>query len=343
MAMDCTIRDNQIDTIGIARAEGVCGVFIGYGEDIRIERNRIENVGGMPAIGQSAAPSGGIHTRLVVGGIATTGDGVHERRTRDRPALLVQNNIVHAHHARALKAMALGPIMVSDNRLTGANPSLFFTQPLLSLIILFFGGRSLQELLLDPTAEIDLGDFVLLDLVLEVLGGDAVNLVNLGIAEELMLPDWIKNWFEDDGVPGGGLNNSKDASRAWSDAKRPSPALLRGGETLFANNQVSLHSWGDDNAATISSVLALTRDDLCFNDNQLEVEADMVLALTDALLLGTTLRACANRMQESALCIFSLLSWGGLNTTADNQTTFWVNASATNPAKLAEHDNLTIV
>lgn len=341
MALDCTIRDNQIADIGGEQQAGVCGVFIGYGEDVRIERNRIENVGSGLA-GNSAAPAGGVYLRLVVGGISS--QGAEEKRTRDRPALFVQNNVVHAPHARALKAVALGPVHVSDNRLTGGNPSLFFNNPLLALIILFFGGRSVQELLTDPSAELDLGDLLALNLILEVLGGDAVNLVNLGMAEEMLLPDWIKDWFKDGGVPGTGIDNATDARRAWSDSSQAVPAYLRGGETLFANNQVSLHApRDDDNAATVSSVLILTRDDLGFADNQCEVEADLTIAVTDAVLLAATVRASANRMQEAALCLISLLSWGGLNTTADNQTTFLLLAAASNPTKLAEHDNLMVV
>jgi hypothetical protein len=238
--------------------------------------------------------------------------------------------------------MALGPAMVTDNRLSGANPSLFFAQPLFALIILLFGGRSVQQLLADPSADLDLKNLVLLNVILEILGGDAVNLVNLGIAEELMLPYTLSSLAKR-GNSGEVFTTSRGAAAAWNAAgKLPAP-MLRGGETMFANNQVSLHRPGDANAATISSVLILTRDDLCFADNQLEVEADLLFAMADALLLATTVRANSNRMQESALCIFSLASWGlGLNTTADNQATFSVNAVANNPAKLVERDNLTV-
>ena len=345
MAMDCTIRDNEIEDIGTARSQGMCGIFVGYGEDLRIERNRIERIGARRSGDQAVAPAGGIFVRLASGGIASMGE---KRRSSDRPALWVHDNIVYAPHARALKALVMGPAHITDNRLTGGNPSLFFSQPFFALIVLFFGGRSAVDLLADPSAELDLDDLVLLNLVLEVLGGDAVNLVNLGVAEELLLPDWLQQWFRggDDGVGGafGNFRNSKEAAAAWHSASRPAPALLRGGETLFTDNQVSLHApQGEDNAIVISSVLIFTRDDLAFSDNQLEIEADLTLAVIDAILFGWTLRATANRMQEAALCLFSLLSWGGLNNTSDNQTTFLLNAVATDPSKLVERDNVSVV
>ena len=338
LVFDCTLRDNDMADIGSERQQGVCGIFVGYGEDVRVERNRIENIGN--ALGNSAAPAGGIFVRLALGGVTTLAD--EDRRTRDRPALWVQNNIVHAPHARALRAIALGPVHVTDNRLTGSNPSLFFTQPLLALIILIFGGRSVQELLADPTTELDLTNLVLLNLILEVIGGDAVNLVNLGLAEESMLPyslrGLVRNW-----TAGTAVGSSTAAAATFSALARIPDALLRGGETLFANNQVSLHRSDGESGATLSSVLILTRDDLCFADNQLEVEADLLFALANAILFATTVRANSNRLQESALCVFSLLSWAfSLNTTADNQATFLVSATATDPTKLIERDNLTI-
>lgn len=346
LAFDVTLRDNQIDAIGLARAEGVCGIFIGYGEDVRIERNRIENLGALPT-GGVTSPSGGIVIRLVVGGVASDDGGasgsVAPRRTRDRPALLIQNNIVHARYARAIRALALGPVMIEDNRLTGANPSLFFTQPLLSILILFFGGKSIQDLLNDPNADLEIDNFVMLNLVLEVMGGDAVNLVNLGLVEELLLTSPFFAYARKMMATEDAAAPAPTPPPPPRDHQPPVPALLRGGETMFANNQVSLHSPTGQNTGTVSSVLVLTSDDLCFADNQLEVEADLGLAVFDALLLAVTLRATGNRAQEAAPCLVSLLSWAWMNTTTSNQTTFFLVAEAANPAKRIQDHNLSLV
>jgi hypothetical protein len=340
MALDCTIRDNQIAEIGAARQLGVCGIFVGYGEDLRFERNRIEQNGASIKGGQSAAPAGGIFVRVCAGGISSLGTPYEKRRNRDRPALWVQSNIIHAPYARALKALVMGPAHIADNRLSGANPSLFFSNPFFALIILIFGARPVTDLLTDPTAELDLDNLVLLNLIFEILGGDAVNIVNLGIAEESLLAYRIGQMLKSGGV-GGAPSGSHHAADAWGAAGQ-APQMLRGGETLFVDNQVSLHRAEDTQAATLSSVLILTRDDLGFADNQLEVEADMLIALSDALLMGTTIRAHANRLQESALCMFSMMSWGlMLNVTADNQSTFQISASCATP-KLIDSPNLSL-
>lgn len=342
MAADCTIRDNQIADIGAARQLGICGIFVGYGEDLRIERNRIENNGSAIAGGQSAAPAGGIFVRVAIGGISTEGAEAERSRTRDRPALWVQNNVVHAPFARALRAMAVGPVHVSDNRLTGSNPSLFFAQPLFALLVLIFGTKSFQEVLADPSSELDLDNLILLNLIVEILGGDAVNIVNLGLAEELMLPYAVRGFLKNDGVAAERWRGSHEMAASFAARGRPPAQMLRGGEIMFANNQVSLHRSAEENAATISSVFILTRDDIGFADNQLEIEADMLFALADAVLLAGTLRANSNRLQESAFCFLSMMSFATmLNTTADNQSTFRVGALAPDPSRLVERDNIS--
>jgi hypothetical protein len=347
MATDCTIRDNQIAEIGAGRQQGVCGIFIGYGEDLRIERNRIESIGSALRAGDSPAPSGGIFVRFALGGISSRSD-MEERRTHDRPALFVQNNIVHAPYGRALRATALGPVMVTDNRLTGANPSLFLARPELALLILAIGGGSVHDVLEDPAANFDLGNLVMLNWLMEVLGGDAVNLVNVGIAEENLL------LYRAYGIANSTRSTVSNDGRDFLVGIRqttPSPERLRGGETMFANNQVSLRAFaldepgtdGSNRNGTISSVLIHTGDDLCFADNQLEIEGDLLFAFTDAWLFAKTVRASSNRMQEAALCLLSMWTFGDwLNTTGHNQGTFGIYATATNSAKLKTPDNQSV-
>jgi hypothetical protein len=119
--------------------------------------------------------------------------------------------------------------------------------------------------------------------------------------------------------------------------------MMRGGETMFANNQVRLQAPGRKALGSVSSVFILTRDDLCFADNQLEVEADVRFALSDTVLFAATLRAEANRLQEAALCPLSLTSFASaMNNTSDNQTTFLLAAAAANPAKLVKQHNTTL-
>ncbi|MET1110385.1 MAG: right-handed parallel beta-helix repeat-containing protein, partial [Allosphingosinicella sp.] len=341
VAHDVTVRDNQISDLSPGRNAASCGIFVGYGEDLRIERNRIENTGtGRPANADSI-PAGGVFVRLCLGGLSTFGAGGAETRRRDRPALLVQDNIVHAPYGRALKAFACGPVMVTDNRLTGSNPSLFFTNPLLALILLLLGGSSVQAILTDPTSELKVDNLTFLSVMIDILGGDAVQIVNLGVAEEV-----LAFWVASRGLAGATrpsqwLQEGRDATGRLD--RGPQPVMMRGGETMFANNQVSLQAPGEQGLGTLSSVLILTRDDLCFADNQLEIEADVRLAFADAILLSGTLRAQANRMQEAAPCWFSMMSFAtAMNNTTNNQTTFLLGASAANPAKLVRDPNTTL-
>jgi hypothetical protein len=341
VAHDITVRDNQISDLSPGRNAASCGIFVGYGEDLRIERNRIENTGtGRPANADSI-PAGGVFVRLCLGGLSTFGAGGAETRRRDRPALLVQDNIVHAPYGRALKAFACGPVMVTDNRLTGSNPSLFFTNPLLALILLLLGGSSVQAILADPTSELKVDNLSFLSVMIDILGGDAVQIVNLGVAEEV-----LAFWVASRGLAGATrpsqwLQEGRDATGRLD--RGPQPVMMRGGETMFANNQVSLQAPGAQGLGTLSSVLILTRDDLCFADNQLEIEADVRLAFADAILLAATLRAQANRMQEAAPCWFSMMSFAtAMNNTTNNQTTFILGASAANPAKLVRDPNTTL-
>ncbi len=341
IANDCTIRDNQISDLSPGRDAPSCGVFIGYGEDLRIERNRIENTGTGRRPDADSAPSAGIFVRLCVGGISTFGIGESDIRRRDRPALLVQNNIVHASYGRALKAFAAGPVMVTDNRLTGSNPSLFFTNPLLSLFFLLLGAAPAAQLLLDPSTDLKTDNLRALSNIIDILGGDSVQIVNLGVAEEALALYAARRWIGGNTKPSEAMRTGMNASGGldWG----PQPVLLRGGETMFANNQVSLQPPGDQGLGTLSSVFILSRDDLCFADNQLEIEAGVRFALADTLLFASTLRAQANRVQEAAFCLFSLLSWGLANNTANNQTTSILFAATPGGGKLVDEPNTSLL
>ncbi|WP_404337149.1 hypothetical protein AB2M62_01350 [Sphingomonas sp. MMS12-HWE2-04] len=335
IAIDVSVRDNWIEDNGLEPMRAASGVFVGYGEGVRIERNRIERTGGAPA--GVIASTGGIVVRTAMGGAPASNSFFNQ--TTDRPALIVQGNIVHAPGGRALKALAMGPVIVTGNRLTGANPSSLFANPLQSLILLLLGAQSARDLLTDP-ANPQILDLALFDAAIDVMGGDAVSLVNLSFSEEFLLAYSLKRATETT----GGQSVGGMASTPGRIAGRFSAASFRGGETLFADNQVSLRGGPASPAAHVSSVLILTLDDLGFADNQCELEADVAFSIADALLVGTTLRVTANRLQEAALCFGSLMSLGLLmNTTAHNQSTFLTVANCSIPAKLVDTPNLTMI
>jgi hypothetical protein len=304
LCSDATIRDNLIAGNGPTSADPICGVFLAIAEDVRIERNRIENNGMTPGRETALAPGrrGGIVIGFTMGGVSTYGENWGKGRNVDRPALLVSGNTVDAPGARALKAIAMGPVMVLGNRLTGAGRSAFASNVFGSLVA---GGLALSRLngqIFDPAQNIDLLDYVFLELLSEVLGGDAVNLINLCVAEDTALA----------------ISSQREGFR---------PERLRGGEMIVNGNQISLQAHSPTLPYTLSSVLLLGADDVSFCDNQAEIENEVVLALTNVLAVAGTLRCSSNRLQKRLTAgILSAITFAILNQTSANQTTHCILA-----------------
>jgi len=302
LCSDATIRDNLIANNGANSADPICGVFLAIAEDVRIERNQIEGNGMTPNSNAALAPGrrGGIAIGFAMGGTSTYGEKSDNQRLVDRPALMVCGNTVDAPGARALKAISMGPVIVLGNRLTGAGRSALASNVFGSLIV---GGLALSRLsgqIFDPTQNIDLLDYVFLELLSEVLGGDAVNLISLCVAEEAAVSTGLSNY---------------------------QPERLRGGEMLVNNNQISLQAHSSELPFTLSSVMLMSADDVSFCDNQAEIENNMKLALTNVLAVATTLRVSSNRLQKRvASGILSAITFGLLNQTSFNQTTHCILA-----------------
>jgi hypothetical protein len=294
---DATIRDNLIVGNGRRSPEPVAGIFIAVAEDVKVERNRIEQNG----IDPDDAPlnpgqRGGIVIGVAVGGVSTFSDLEVSRRAADRPALVVNGNMVDAPNGRALKAVLLGPATVLGNRLTGAGRSALFSNIFGSLLAAGFAISRVQTQILSPREEIDLADYVVLELLAEVLGGDAVSLVSLCVAEDL-----------------------QTARRA--SASDAGPQRLRGGELLINDNQICLRRHAANVNATISAVLLIGLDDISFCDNQVEVENEVALMVTNTLAISATLRLSTNRLQESSTAgIVSAITYAFMNQTSYNQS-----------------------
>lgn len=302
---DATIRDNLIAGNGAASSEPICGVFLAIAEDVRIERNRIERNGADPARGTALAPGrrGGIVVGLAIGGVSSYGDEKQAGRNADRPALLVAGNTVEAPAARALKAILLGPGIVLGNRLTGAGRSAFAANLFGSLVAAGLAVPLVGGQIFSPKDQIDLKDYVLLEVLSDVLGGDVVNLLSLCVAEDLVL----------EGRASGSLYV---------------PQRLRGGELLVNDNQISLRRHSPELAVNLSAVLLLGADDIAFCDNQAEVENEVAFVLTNLLAVSASLRVCTNRLQERRTAGFlSAVTYAWMNQTAFNQTTHCILAA----------------
>lgn len=90
----------------------------------------------------------------------------------------------------------------------------------------------------------------------------------------------------------------------------------------------------------LSSVLLFSLDDIGACDNQFEYHAGQRMTSTDLLALALTVRTNDNRLAETwGRALLSLLSYGLLNTAADNQSTHCIKV---NGLKKAEHHNLVL-
>jgi hypothetical protein len=307
LASDITIAGNRIEDCGATGGAPICGIFIAIAEELVIEGNRILGNGRGFVDGVAAQPGrrGGIVIGLSQGGTPSTGTETGDRRRSNRPALDCHDNEVDAPGARALKAILLGPAHVTDNRLTGAGESLLFTNPLAALAAAGIGAQVLDGAFFRPAGALDFVDYLGLELISEAAGGDAVNLVNLGVAEDLASLAGL-----------AGANPARLLTNV-----QPQRARLQGGEILFNDNQVSYRAHRGQGSASLSAVFLMTADDISLNSNQIETENDLAFVVTGALALGASIRAEGGRYQLKLLgALLSAVTVStAMNTTALNQ------------------------
>jgi hypothetical protein len=124
-------------------------------------------------------------------------------------------------------------------------------------------------------------------------------------------------------------------------------AASTNGTVLFANNICQLETRASGQKG-LSSVFVVSFDHVLFANNQcwLDGEPDLrehVTAL-DAILLAVTMQANGNRFQESVNAVIaSAFTFGLLNVTSANISTYPLVATALNASKLANANNITWV
>ncbi|GAA3689081.1 hypothetical protein GCM10023081_28070 [Arthrobacter ginkgonis] len=318
VALDCVLRGNEILRNGSEFGGGTCGIGIVYGEDVRVADNRIEDNGRFDAERVVAGPNAGVHLSAVKAGIGAEGAGA--MAGSDTPALTMHGNIVSQPAGRALRALALGPVMVNDNRLVGGNRSRLFAA-------LQSAATHLQYAQGIRTSGSGF-DLSRVELILDLLGGDAVNLVNLAVATDLALIQ------KDASGRGMGLAEifaqvvSPSTSVTHLPATNAAFQFRCGGPTMFHDNQVSLHRpLPDGPPMTLSAIFIGSSDDVGFADNQFGIEPDSRFAVIDALILGVTVRITGNRGQEAVPTVLSVASLARVwNSAALNQTTRPIHA-----------------
>jgi hypothetical protein len=312
LALDCVFRGNEILRNGSEFGGGTCGIGIVYGEDVRVADNWIEGNGRYDPERAVTGPNSGVHLSAVRSGIGIKGASV---MTGDSPALMVHGNVVSQPAGRALRTLAFGAVMVNDNRLVGGNRSRLFAEL----------ARATTHLTYAKGLRASGSGFELdrVELVLDLLGGDAVNLVNLAVSTDLVL---LQQGEGTDRVNfAGDFAQVLAPSRAVTHlpATNVASRFRFGGPTMLHDNQVSLHRpLPDGPPMTLCSILLASFDDVGLADNQFAIEPDVRFAVVDALVLGVTVRITGNRGQEAVPVYRSVASLALLwNTAALNQTT----------------------
>ncbi len=295
LCTDAVIDDNEIEGNGRRSTDPICGVFLALAEGVVVRDNIIRGNGtGLRDAELVPGMRGGVVIGLGSGGpLSDDGDMHRAGTTSDMPALVMQGNFVSSPNARALRAALIGPCMVHGNRLEGAGLSALFNDPAAAFIGGLVGFSLTGGDIADPRAAIDLADYVGLVGIIELLGGDAVSIVNLGVAEDL-----------------SSLLQGTVGQR------------MRGGETMVNDNQIILRRSTGRAPGTVSSVFLLSADDIALQDNDMEIENDVGYFLTDAFVLGATARITGNRLQERLdRGLLSGITFGLLNNTSNNQST----------------------
>lgn len=306
---DLVVRDNRIEGNGANPVDPVCGIFALSAEAVEISRNRIVHNGARPPEGPASARPG------VRGGIVL----------RNVLAPVLDAAGVRATGARALRGEAAATVHGNT-------------------VIAPFG----QALAIRATGPVSIQDNRLTSLEIDMRGSallaSTVLVLNLGLPIELLALG---------GDLGGFAAYAAFGAAPAATIASPAPetialyrAHLPGGATLVHGNQIALDALGAGVELALSSVAAITLDDLSFTDNQSECAllAEVVLIDTVAIA-GVTARVADNRFQETLLrSYFSLLSAAALvNTTTGNQGThcFWVLAGAA--GRRISRDNVSLV
>lgn len=134
------LAGNHIHDNGPNAADPVCGIFVGYGNDLELTDNVLAENGAGTLQGNAQAGTGlrgGIHIRFA--GALTT---QFSTSTGRKPALRVHDNRIDQPSGRALTAYAFGPVSVANNHLNseGALANSFIDNLAGTVLLINLGG-----------------------------------------------------------------------------------------------------------------------------------------------------------------------------------------------------------
>ena len=308
---DALIAGNRIEGNGRSALDPACGIFVQYGEDVDIHHNQVLDHGSVPTgtrVALVPGQRGGIVLGLVTsfGNLATLQGGT--ATTGARPAARVMDNTVSQPVGCALRAAAMGPLMVNDNHFaSGFAGATAFERAAGTVFVFNLAG--VQE----AGAGQDL----------KRPGSSAVG----GSDVAAPAPAPVRDTASTGNL---GMNQRARVQPVAVAVARPAAAqtLLPLGMTMFNHNQSQT---GPANAATACH-LVYSLDDVAYQDNQ-SVSQQATPVFANALVAGTTLRATGNRLREahrsSLMSLFTLAVRA--NNTSFNQGDHCIIATDQNP------------
>jgi uncharacterized protein DUF6519 len=301
---DLRILRNEIVNNGVSHVQPICGVFAILVQGLQIDDNRIINNGPRTEMSIQNAQNGnrgGVHVWLILPSIesttATKTFNSFARPEKVIPACSMRDNIIAAPLGRAVTFFALGYVVVNRNRLVTEATT----------------GRGLDLI----AATVLIGNAGLSNELTQGLIGVIVSQTagkSQGSSAE------VCKLAKDFGLfnPGPPLSLWPPLVNAWAT-----------GKTLICENQVTLDLANTPLGFVISSMVVFSLDDVGIADNQIEFTSTNMFIFTDVLLLGGSVRLADNRLSETWMHAgFSGVTFGGMNTTTDNQSTHCLLASS---------------
>lgn len=295
-AEEVMIRDNRIENNGSSHFAPVSGIFILHGEKVDISDNRILNNGLRTAAPDSDARPGlrgGIVIVMSFKQVLTeVVAGKYFPRHDGIPAAKIHNNIITQPLGQALCIMAMGPVSVVGNQLTSQGAD-FRVNPLSAL-------------------------------------AGAVMIFNLGVSKDLL------TWLILSSIKQVAQGNVSHKARTQAEGTIAFPEVagqvlpyfsLPSGNVLFGNNQTTLDLSSPEINFALSSLFIFSLDDVSYSSNQSECISFLDIVVSNTVILGVTIRTNDNRFQEGlTMSLFSLFSYGWMNTTTANQATHCLHA-----------------
>ena len=310
---DLVVRHNMIEKNGKRHIDPVCGIFALVSTGVTIEHNRITDNAPYADNGEPVRPGwrGGVvlsnawppaamTTIPVLGPFAML-------RQHGQPAVRIADNVIVVQEGRAIVIVGQGPMSIVDNHLTSRGIGRSDVSQLLS------AGNDLAAI----AAAIGQGE---LQTALDVVGGTAVMIINLGRSNEQFAQLlWYLNIAGQDLGPQPGLD--------------PRPPVAANGQIQFSDNQVSLDLLRAPSNHVQSIVALNTLDDVAMSDNEIEADRIFDRIVHGVRAFGFSVRVVDNRVKDgvgiaAAQAGLSISSTAvALNMTTNNQTTRCISAT----------------